>query len=124
VSVVYADVPSLLRLAESLPGDPQVDDLGPLFAAVARHRAVAMEREVYGSVWLQAASLLHTLARLPSLEANNRVFAWVSAQAFLAVNGHALDYKPPAAVALVLDVAAGSMGVQQIAVQLRAWTVS
>jgi death-on-curing protein len=117
----HADVPDLLRLAETLPGDPQVDDLGPLFAAVCRHQAAAMGREVYGSDWLKAAALLHTLARLPCLERHNRAFAWAAAQGFLAINGHTLAYKPADAVALVKAAAAGQAGVRQVAAQLRDW---
>jgi len=98
-----AEVPYLLRLAETLPGDPQVDDLGPLYAAVARHQAAAMGQDVYGSDWLKAAALLHTLARLPGLEHSNRAFACADA------------------VTLVKDVSAGLIGVQQIASALRSW---
>ncbi len=57
----------LLHAAELLPGDPQVDDYGPLYATVARVNARAMERDVYGSVYLKAAALLQTLAKLPVL---------------------------------------------------------
>jgi prophage maintenance system killer protein len=116
-----AEVPYLLRLAETLPGDPQVDDLGPLYAAVARHQAAAMGQDVYGSDWLKAAALLHTLARLPGLEHSNRAFAWAAAVGLLAINDHTLDYKPADAVTLVKDVSAGLIGVQQIASALRSW---
>jgi prophage maintenance system killer protein len=116
-----AEVAYLLRLAETLPGDPQVDDLGPLYAAVARHQAAAMGQDVYGSNWLKAASLLHTLTRLPCLEHSNRAFAWAAAVGFLAINDHALDYKPADAVALTKDVSSGQIGVQQIASILRSW---
>jgi death-on-curing protein len=120
----HADTVWLLRLAERIDGDPQVDDLGPLFAAVARHRARAMERDVYSSDWLKAAALLHTLARLPSLEHSNRQFAWLTAVGFLSVNGHQLEYPPKAAATLVSDGSAGRVGVQQIALQLRRWATS
>ena len=49
------DVTFLLHAAELLDGDPQVDDLGPLYAAVARVNARAMERDIYGSLYLKAA---------------------------------------------------------------------
>ena len=41
------DVTFLLHAAELLPGDPQVDDYGPLYAAVARVNARALERDVH-----------------------------------------------------------------------------
>lgn len=118
----YVDVPYLLRQAEALPRDPAVDDLGPLFAAVARHQAAALETEVYGSDHLKAAALLHTLARLECLEHSNAVFAFAAAEAFLAVNDHQLTYDPKAAAELTERATAGQAGVQQLALALRRWT--
>ncbi|MFF9786282.1 fic family toxin-antitoxin system, toxin component [Streptomyces nigrescens] len=117
------NVPFLLHAAELLPGDPQPDDLGPLYAAVARVNARAIERDIYGSVFLKAAALLETLAQLPSLEHSNEAFAWHSCEAYLALNGWPLDYPPKAAVALVHDITGRAVGVYQIARQLRAWSV-
>ncbi|WP_329140429.1 fic family toxin-antitoxin system, toxin component [Streptomyces sp. NBC_01476] len=116
------DVSFLLHAAERLPGDPQVDDLGPLFAAAARVQAHAMERDVYGSVHLKAAALLHTLVALPPLEHSNEPFAWASCEAYLALHGIALDYEPKEAVALVRDTGTRVAGIAQIARQLRTWT--
>ncbi|MFJ4849349.1 MULTISPECIES: fic family toxin-antitoxin system, toxin component [unclassified Streptomyces] len=120
-AVIYADVPMLLQVAEHITGDPQADDLGILPAAVARHRSEAMRREIYGSIWLKAAALLHTLARLPALEHSNGQFGWLAAVAFLRVNGHTLTYEPKDAAILVRDVIAGEAPVRQIALQLRQW---
>ncbi|MGW6458178.1 fic family toxin-antitoxin system, toxin component [Streptomyces sp. NPDC055078] len=117
------DVSFLLHAAEVLPGDPQVDDYGPLYAAVARIYARAMDRDIYGSQHLKAAALLQTLSKLPCLEHSNEAFAWHSTEAFLALGGHQLGYAPKAAVVLVRDAAAGTLGVAQIAHQLHGWTV-
>jgi death-on-curing protein len=118
------DVTFLLHAAELLPGDPQVDDYGPLYAAVARVNARALERDIYGSLYLRAAALLQTLVRLPCLEHSNDAFAWHCAEAYLVLNGCRLDYPPKEAVALVRDVASGAMGVGLVGQQLRAWSVS
>lgn len=115
------DVTFLLHAAELLDGDPQVDDLGPLYAAVARVNARAMERAIYGSLFLRAAALLQTLAKLPCLEHSNDAFAWHATEAYLLLNGRELDYQPKAAVALVRDAACGALGVARIARQLRDW---
>ncbi|MFJ4895828.1 fic family toxin-antitoxin system, toxin component [Streptomyces sp. NPDC088788] len=118
------EVPFLLHAAQLLPGDPQVDDYGPLYAAVARVNARAMDRDIYGSVYLRAASLIQTLVKLPCLEHSNEAFAWHSAEAYLALNGYRLNYPSKEAVSLVRDAAADVMGVGLIGRQLRAWTVS
>lgn len=116
-----AEVSWLLRVAENIHGDPQLDDLGPLFAAVARHQARAMDRDVYPSLPLKSAALLHTLVRTPALEHSNAQFAWLAAAAFLDINNHPLSYSARDAAALVADAEAGRIGVQQIARQLRRW---
>lgn len=115
------DVTFLLHAAELLPGDPQVDDYGPLFAAVARVNARALDRDINGSLYLKAAALLQTLARLPCLEHSNEAFAWHSTEAYLSLNGYRLDYPPKEAVSLVQDAASGALGVALVARQLRAW---
>ncbi|MFF4632611.1 MULTISPECIES: fic family toxin-antitoxin system, toxin component [Streptomyces] len=118
------DVAFLLHAAELLPGDPQVDDYGPLYAAAARVNARAMERNVYGSLYLKAAALMQTLLRLPCLEHSNEAFAWHCTEAYLALNGCRLEYPPKEAVALVRDAASGATGVGLIGRQLRAWSVA
>ncbi|GAA1377771.1 fic family toxin-antitoxin system, toxin component [Streptomyces beijiangensis] len=118
------DITFLLHAAELLDGDPQVDDLGTLYATVARVNARAMGRDVYGSVHLKAAALLQTLAKLPCLEHSGEAFAWHSTEAYLALNDHRLDYPSKAAVALVRDAASGSLGVARIARRLRDWGAS
>lgn len=118
------DLTFLLHAAELLDGDPQVDDYGPLHAAVARVNARAMERDIYASLHLKAAALLQTLVKLPCLEHSNEAFAWHSAEAFLVLNGRRPEYPPKAAVALVRDAASGALGVAQIARQLRSWTTT
>lgn len=116
------DLSFLLDAAERLPGDPQVDDLGPLIAAVARVEARAMDTDVYGSAHLKASALLQTLVRLPCLEHSNAPFAWASSEAYLALHGVTLDYPPKEVVELVREVTAGGLGVAQIARRLRTWT--
>ncbi|MER7742531.1 fic family toxin-antitoxin system, toxin component [Streptomyces sp. NPDC096538] len=118
------DVTFLLHAAELLDGDPQVDDYGPLYAAVARVNASAMERDIYGSLHLKAAALLQTLARLPCLEHSNDAFSWHATEAYLALNAQNLDYPPKAAVVLVREAALGELGVPRIARRLRDWTAT
>lgn len=114
------DLQFLLHAAELLDGDPQVDDYGPLYAAVGRVNAHAMDRDIYGSPYLKAAALLQTLVKLPCLEHSNEAFAWHSCEAYLALNGRRLTYRPKDAVALAHE-AAGTLGVAQIARRLRTW---
>jgi death-on-curing protein len=83
-----------------------------------------MERDIYGSLYLKAAALLQTLARLPCLEHSGEAFAWHATEAFVILNGRRLEYPPKAAVALVRDAASGALGVARLARQLRDWSVT
>ncbi|MFD3932338.1 fic family toxin-antitoxin system, toxin component [Streptomyces sp. NPDC058614] len=118
------DVTFLLHAAELLNGDPRVDDYGPLYAAVAQVNARAVERDIYGSLYLKAAALLQTLAKLPCLEHSNEAFACHEVEACLVLNKRRLEYPPKAAVALVDDAASVTIGVARIARQLRDCTAS
>ncbi|MFD7418416.1 fic family toxin-antitoxin system, toxin component, partial [Kitasatospora purpeofusca] len=115
------DVTFLLHAAELLPGDPQVDDYGTLYAAVARVNARALERDIYGSLYLQAGALLQTLARLPCLEHSNEAYAWHCAEAYLALNGRRLEYPPKEAVAVVRVAGSGALGVGLLGRRVRVW---
>lgn len=116
------DVPFLLHVAERIDGDPQVQELGVLYGAVARVHSSAMDRDCYGSDHLKAAALMHELARIPSLEHSNLQFAWMSTYGFLTLQGHHVLYPPKDAAALVRDAEAGRVTVKQIAATLRGWT--
>ncbi|MFZ3561577.1 fic family toxin-antitoxin system, toxin component [Streptomyces sp. BH055] len=118
------DVQFLLHAAELLDGDPQVDDYGPLYAAAARVNARALDHDIYGSLNLKAAALLHTLAKLPCLEHSNAAFAWHSTEAYLLLHGRRIDYPPKEAVELVRDAASSRLGVAGIARRLRDWTIA
>ncbi|MDX3266020.1 fic family toxin-antitoxin system, toxin component [Streptomyces sp. MI02-2A] len=118
------DVAFLLHAAELLDGDPQVDDHGPLYAALARVNAGARERDIHASPYLKAAALLQTLAKLPPLEHSGEAFAWHATQAYLILNEHPIAYPPTAAVVLVRDATSGVLGVARITQQLRAWAAN
>ncbi|MFB7713951.1 fic family toxin-antitoxin system, toxin component [Streptomyces sp. NPDC056105] len=118
------DAAFLLHAAELLDGDPQVDDYGPLYAAVARVNARALEHDIYATLNLKAGALLQTLARLPCLEHSNAAFAWHATEAYVTLHGRRLEYPAKDAVELVRDAASGRLRVAGIARQVRDWTVN
>jgi hypothetical protein len=78
------DLAWILAVAQQIPGDPQVVDYGVPIAAEARHRAEILEHEVYPEPHHKAAALLCQLARNPSLEVRNLLFAATVTAAYLA----------------------------------------
>jgi prophage maintenance system killer protein len=119
---VPVTVQRLLAVAERLPGDPQVDDYGIIIAAVARHEAVAMGTEVYGSIRLKAAALAELLIRLNALEAHNDRFAWTAALTLCEMNGIRVSPKPEVLAELTHAVRSYDAGVREIAQALRDWS--
>lgn len=90
-------------------------------AAEARHRAGVLDHEVYPEPHHKAAALLCELARHPSLEAGNLLFAATVAAAYLAACG--LPVSPGLDTVLPLARAAREgLRVREVATQLETWT--
>lgn len=119
--VIPIDLPKLLSVAETLPNDPQVDDLGVLTCACDRLSAVALEREVYPTLRYKAAALLEQLARHDALEHSNFQFAWLAVREFARLNGHRLEAEPKDARDLVLGVRAYEIELPESAKTLSSW---
>ncbi|MFJ3992501.1 fic family toxin-antitoxin system, toxin component [Streptomyces sp. NPDC090032] len=115
------DLPQLLAVAETLPRDPQVDDLGILTCACDRVSAVALEREVYPTLRYKAASFLEQLARHDPLEHSNLQFAWLAVREFARLNGYRLEAEPKDARDLVLRIRNYEVGLQEAARTLSSW---
>ncbi len=105
------------------PGDPQVTDWGALVAAVARHQAEIFDVPVYDDPAARAASLLQLLIHVPALERSNALFAVAVAYAYLVASGLKVATTPEQVRALAQLVASGEAGVQDIARELRRWSL-
>lgn len=118
---VYLDIEMLLALAEQVPGDPQPDDYGILVAACARHQAVLLGRDVYGSATLQAAALIDTIVKLRPMPTRNATFAWYAAVGFLELNGVVLDASPAEVSELVRAVRSNEADLPAVSANLSSW---
>jgi death-on-curing protein len=116
--VDYLDLEDLLGLVRDLSVGP-VRDLGLLDSAVARPRSSAFGQDAYSSLALKAAALLHSIARNHALVDGNKRLAWLATVVFLDLNSRAPGVKDAAAFDLVMDVAKGSLEVEEIAERLR-----
>lgn len=98
-----------------------VADEGLLQAAVARPRASVFGDDAYPTLWDKAAALLHSLAHNHAFVDGNKRTAWVSAWAFLRLNGIDLPdvYDVDFAERLVLAAAMGQNAWPKIADELR-----
>ncbi|MET8772259.1 fic family toxin-antitoxin system, toxin component [Streptomyces sp. NPDC004658] len=118
------DLAWLLMLAEQkTPGDPQVTDWGALVAAVARHRAEIFGVPVYDTPHARAASLLQLLIHVPALERGNALFASAVAYAYLVAGGEKIATTPEQVRDLARLVKDGSAAVDDIARELRGWSI-
>ncbi|MFJ8745576.1 hypothetical protein ACIRL2_40205 [Embleya sp. NPDC127516] len=87
----------------------------------ARHRAEVLDHEVYPEPHHKAAALLCELARNPSLETRNLLFAATVTAAYLAACG--LPVSPGLDTVLPLAHAAREgLPVREVATQLKTWT--
>ena len=117
-SVEYVDLEDLLMLVRALGAGP-VRDVGLLDSAAGRPRSTASGQDAYPSIGLKAAALLHSIARNHALVDGNKRLAWLAATVFLDLNGRRPELTDHEAFTLVMDVAEGTVGVEEIAERLR-----
>ena len=116
-AVEYLTLEDLLGLVRRLGLGP-VSDLGLLDAAVARPQSSAFGDDAYPSVELKAAALLHSIVTNHALVDGNKRLGWLAATVFLDVKSDPVDLGDDDAFQLVLDVAEGEVGVEEIADRL------
>lgn len=120
--VEYLSVDDLVALATVLLGSPPpIRDLGLLAAAAARPEASAFGEDAYPDVFTKAAALLHSIVTSHPLVDGNKRLGWLACAVFLDLNG----VDPTVAsndevYELVMAVAAGPLGVDELAARLRA----
>lgn len=124
MSDLAIDLAWLLMVAEQkTPGDPQVTDWGALVAAVSRHDAEIFGVPVYDTPHARAAALLQLLLHCPALERSNALFASAVAYAYLVASGVKVVTSPEQVRDLARLVKSGQASVQDIAHELRQWSL-
>ncbi len=112
-----------LHALEVGPGVP-LRDRGLLESAVARPQQSAFGEEAYPSLHLKAAALLQSLAQNQAFLDGNKRVAVLATFVFLGLNGLVVNTGDDDVVALMLDVAAVPLTIEQIATRLQGWTKS
>ena len=112
--VEYLDLEDLLGLVRALKAGP-VRDIGLLDSAAGRPRSSAFGQDAYPTLALKAAALLQSIARNHALADGNKRLAWLATVVFLDLNSRTPDQSKDAAFDLVVDVAKGTLDVEEIA---------
>ena len=117
-TVRYLRLDDALELVRALGVGP-VRDLGLLDSGQARPQSSAFGSDAYRTIDLKAAALLDSLTNNHSLVDGNKRLAWLATTVFLAINDRGSSASDDEAFDLVVDVAAGSVELNQIAARLR-----
>lgn len=116
----YLRTEDMLALTDDLDVGP-VRDLGLLESATHRPRTVLWGTEAYPSMETKAASLLESVVRNHPLVDGNKRLGWLSLVVFYELNGVFLEAPDDEAYDLVVAVASGELGIEEIAHSLRRW---
>ncbi|MFD8423488.1 hypothetical protein [Streptomyces sp. NPDC059466] len=81
-----------------------------------------MDEPAYPHPWDRAASLFHSLTRVPALEHSNELFGAAVAVGYLHASGLSARILAKEAADVAEQVAAGPLDVRALAVVLRDWT--
>jgi len=122
--VEYLDLDDLIYLAGHLLGNPPpIRDVGLLGSAAARPQTTVMGTDAYPDLWQKAAALLQSLVKSHPLVDGNKRLGWLATAVFLEINGVRVTTIPNEDVyTFVIDVAAGSQEVSEIAAELQRLT--
>jgi death on curing protein len=118
--VEFLDLDDLLELAKRLLGDPPpVRDIGLLGSAVARPQTSVFGADAYPDLITKAAALLQSIVKNHALIDGNKRLGWLATAVFLSINGvDATAASNDDVYDLVIEVAAGSLPVEEIARRL------
>lgn len=116
--IEHLELDDLLALVRALDTGP-VRDVGLLDSAAARPQATAFGESAYPTVPLRAAALLHSLVGNHALVDGNKRLGWLATVVFLDLDACDVELSDDDAFQLVMDVAAGSAQVEEIARRLR-----
>ncbi|MQS17415.1 fic family toxin-antitoxin system, toxin component [Streptomyces kaniharaensis] len=114
----------LSAVAQQIPGNPAIADWGVAAASIARCEANIAESPVYVGPVGQAASLFHTLLRLPMLEFSNALFAIAASLDLLQYHGVECRARPSDWAELAVRVAEGDASVDDVHSAIKAWTAT
>jgi len=123
--VEYLDVEDLIDLATrllggALGGAPLIRDAGLLGSAAARPRTTVFGEDTYPDLWTKAAALLQSIVKSHPLVDGNKRLGWLATATFLELNGISASAASNDDVyVLVMDLAAGDQGIEQIATGLQ-----
>lgn len=120
----YLSTDDIQAFNERFVGPGQLRDFGLLDSATTRPQMTVLGEDAYPTVHEKAAAMLHSLARNhPFIDGNKRT-AWAATEVFYMMNGFDILVGDGQVIALVVDVAEGLMGVQDIAQTLKTWAES
>lgn len=105
----YLSYDDVLHIAERTLGLVEVRDAGLLHSALLRPRTTVAGSDAYPTLALQAAALLHSIARNHALVDGNKRLALTATIVFLGLNGRRLVLSNDDAYDLVMAVAAGEI---------------
>jgi len=108
--MIYHDLDDLLHLAALiLAGEPPVRDLGLLESAISRPQASYLGEQLYPTVALKAAALMHSIAKNHALVDGNKRLALSGMHTFLWMNGYRLTMTNDEAFVFTKQVASGAI---------------
>jgi death on curing protein len=118
--VDFLTVEDLLEIAAGVLDHVGIRDAGLLAAAAGRPQTTVFGEDAYPSFEERAAALLHSLVRNHALVDGNKRLAWAAMRVFCILNGRDLTYTVDEAETLMLEAAAGSLDVPDIAAWIHA----
>jgi len=107
------------KMIEIGKGRKGIRDFTLLHSAVERPKATFAARELYPTLWLKTAALVHSLIKNHPFNDGNKRTGYFSAMRFLKINGYDLSAKQKELVNFALAIDIKNLSLPQIAQWLK-----
>jgi death-on-curing protein len=124
--VLYLDIAEVYFIHDKMikvgGGREGIRDFTLLHSAVEKAKATFAGKDLYPTIWLKAASLIHSIIKNHPFADGNKRTGFFSAIRFLNINGYDLEATKEEIISFTLSIDTKNLTLEQIAIWLKKHT--
>lgn len=123
MKVIFLEIDEVIAIHERMlkigGGREGIRDFTLIHSAVERPKAFFAGKDLYPTVWLKAAALIHSLVKNHAFNDGNKRTGFFSTLRFLNLNGYDLDVEDKEIINFTLDIGVKKLNLEDISLWLK-----
>lgn len=119
MEINYPDLAEIYYLHEKMikigKGRKGIRDFTLLHSAVERQKASFAGQDLYPTIWLKTAALIHSLIKNHPFNDGNKRTGYFAALRFLAINGYKIEVQKNKVIRFVVEIDTKNLSLSEIA---------